>query len=296
MKNTYNPTTERANQILEKNLSLEDDLIEKGDEHIRWSWACRILDNTEGFEIESYDIGDLPNIGDLGLFKVLSIGSHKNIVTAENKKMRLYQGDLFVGVFGNRYATDAYEGEIEGLKNLSLLTAAGMVGTVKSKNRSIGNPSDVLFLGFLKDVKSNQRINLKRLRFKKCKASTNLKNIVVIIGSGMNSGKTTACRKLIKSFSGKEFKIAACKLTGSVSNRDQDEMLSASPLYTIDFSDYGFPSTYKCELEELLDLFKTMIYDIKKFNPRLIIMEIADGILQRETRMILDSSVISNDG
>jgi hypothetical protein len=293
MKNTYNSTTEKANQILEKNLSLEDDFIEKGDKHIRWSWACRILDNTEDIEIESYNIGDLPNIADLGLFKVLNLGHHKNIITADNKKMRLYQGDLFVGVFGNRYATDAYEGEIEGLKNLSLLTAAGMVGTIKSKNKSMGNPSDVLFLGFLKDVKTNQRINLKRLRFKKYEPLDvdYIKNILVIIGSGMNSGKTTACRKLIKSFSGKGFKIAACKLTGSVSNRDQDEMLSASPLYTIDFSDYGFPSTYKCELEELLDLFKTMIYDIKKFNPRLVIMEIADGILQRETRMILNSSV-----
>ena len=45
----------------------------------------------------------------------------------------------------------------------------------------------------------------------------------------MNSGKTTTCRKLIKSFSVKETRIAACKLTGSVSNRDQDEMMSASP-------------------------------------------------------------------
>ena len=73
-------------------------------------------------------------------------------------------------------------------------------------------------------------------------------------------------------------------------------MLSASPLSTIDFSDYGFPSTYKCELEELLDLFKTMISDIEKINPSLIIMEIADGILQRETSMILNSAIISTMG
>ena len=66
-------------------------------------------------------------------------------------------------------------------------------------------------------------------------------------------------------------------------------MISASPVYTIDFSDYGFPSTYKCELDELLDLFKTMISDIEKINPSLVIMEIADGILQRETKMILNS-------
>ena len=47
------------------------------------------------------------------------------------------------------------------------MTAAGMVGTVKSKNKSIGNPSGVLFLGFLKDAKTNKRLNLKHLKFKK---------------------------------------------------------------------------------------------------------------------------------
>jgi len=148
-----------------------------------------------------------------------------------------------------------------------------------------------LCLGFLRDVATEQRVNLKSLNFKKSEPSYDFRNIVVIVGSGMNSGKTTTCRKLIKAFSEKESRIAACKLTGSVSNRDKDEMFSASPAYTIDFSDYGFPSTYKCELNELLELFKTMISDIEKMNPRLIIMEIADGILQRETKMILNSPV-----
>lgn len=274
-----------------ENAPLEEVNTDKQTEAIRWSWACRIINANDTYEIAPSDSRDIPNVGDVALFKVLSIGSHKQIVTTLNKKIRLYQGDLFVGVFGNRYATDAYEGEVEGLKNLSLLTAAGMVGTVKSKYRSMGNPSDVLCLGFLRNVTTNQRVNLKQLKFNKSEPSSYLRNIIVIVGSGMNSGKTTACRKLIKAFSQKEPRIAACKLTGSVSNRDQDEMLSASPEYTIDFSDYGFPSTYKCELGELLDLFKTMISDIERINPKLIIMEIADGILQRETKLILDSAI-----
>ena len=36
-------------------------------------------------------------------------------------------------------------------------------------------------------------------------------------------------------------------------------MLSASAVHVTDFSDYGFPSTYKCESEELLVLFETML-------------------------------------
>ena len=58
---------------------------------------------------------------------------------------------MFVGVFGNRYATDALEAEVIGVRNLSLLTTAGMVGTVKSKHSSINNTTQVAFLGYLKD-------------------------------------------------------------------------------------------------------------------------------------------------
>lgn len=280
----------REQPVIIENPSLEENFTDQSNENIRWSWACRILDINNNFEITSLDnINDIPNAGDVALFKVSNIGSHRRIVTTANKKIRLYRGDLFVGVFGNRYATDAYEGEVQGLKNLSLLTGAGMVGTVKSKHRSIEKATHVIFLGFLKDTKTDQKVNLKHLKFKKDEPSSYFSNIIAIIGSGMNSGKTTTCRKLIKSFSESGSRIAACKLTGSVSNRDQDEMFSASPLFTIDFSDYGFPSTYKCELDELLQLFKSMLSDIEKINPKVVIMEIADGVLQRETKMILNS-------
>jgi hypothetical protein len=280
----------QTNSIIAENSDIDETITNQTTEQTRWSWACRILDVNSTYEVvPSNNINDIPSVGDVALFKVLKIGYHKRIVSTANKKIRLYRGDLFVGVFGNRYATDAYEGEVEGLKNLSLLTAAGMVGTLKSKHKSIRNPSDVLFLGFLKDTMTGKRINLKDLKFKIAEPRTQFRNIIVIIGSGMNSGKTTICSKLIKSFSEKGARIAACKLTGSVSNRDQDEMFSASPLFTIDFSEYGFPSTYKCELDELLELLKTMLSDIEKVNPKIVIIEIADGILQRETKMILNS-------
>ena len=94
-------------------------------------------------------------------FQILDIIS--KLLPQRIKKSDYIRGDLFIGVFGNRYATDAYEGEMEGLKNLSLLTAAGMVGTVKSKNRSMGNPTDVIFLGFLRDV-ATKRVNLKQFK------------------------------------------------------------------------------------------------------------------------------------
>ena len=257
---------------------------------IRWSWACRVLDPEIHYEIKADDMDNPPNPGDIGLFKVTRIGAHTRLINVSSQKLRIYAGDLFTGVFGNRYATDAIEAEVDKVRNLSLLTTAGMVGTVKSMHSSIRRTTHVSFLGYL--TSDDERINTKKLMFAKSRKGTQLAdqqpNLVVVIGSGMNSGKTTFCRKLIKSFRRKGTKVIACKLTGSISPRDFDEMVSASAIHVTDFSDYGFPSTYKCEIEEVMDLFKTMLVDLEKLKPEIIIMEVADGVLQRETKMLLN--------
>ena len=284
--------------IIQKNVeySTRSNPINMNYGQIKWSWASRLLRSDHEYEItKAKEYSDTPVVGDLGLFRVIRVGSHTRLINMDSRKMRIYEGDLFVGIFGNRYATDAFEAEVEGLKNLSLLTTAGMVGRIKSSHNSTGRSTEVSFLGFLKDKTSNQKkINLKQTIFKKryldhsLSRPKGLGNLLAIVGSGMSSGKTTFCRKLVKSLSQKGLSVAACKLTGSISPRDFDEMVSASAIYVTDFSDYGFPSTYKCEEKELLKLFEIMLYDIEKLNPDIIIMEIADGVLQQETNFLLN--------
>jgi hypothetical protein len=69
-------------------------------------------------------------------------------------------------------------------------------------------------------------------------------------------------------------------------------MRSASAIRVLDFSDYGFPSTYLCGKGELLALFDTMMAALEPSNPDITVMEIADGILQRETAMLLEDEGI----
>ncbi|TBR22949.1 MAG: hypothetical protein EPO63_06555 [Candidatus Nitrosotenuis sp.] len=223
--------------------------------------------------------------------QVKKIGYHKSLVIKDNKKLRLYPDDVLVCVFGNRYATDAYEGEVDGLDNICMLTAAGMIGTLKSKHKEIEDPTLVSFLGFIGD-KNGNILNLKEKKFTIHPPIKEMKNLILVLGTGMNAGKTTTARKLIKLLTEAGLSVVACKLTGSVSNRDQDEMRAASPKLTIDFSDYGFPSTYMCDKSELVSLFNAMLSDISKTNPDVIIMEIADGILQRETDMLLKEECV----
>ena len=289
-------------KLLEEKFSLDDNVLKNStkwafssqkislrSKDIKWSWACRLI--KDGYYLIDRSPSIQPSPGDLALFRVKKIGHHKSIITTDNQKFRLYENDLVVGVFGNRYATDAFEGRIRQLDRISMLTAAGMIGTVRYKHKKIKKSTKLFFIGFLTD-QNNKRINLKELNFSKSYPKNGLKNLLIVVGSGMNSGKTTIASKLINGLSREGLKVAGCKLTGSVSNRDKNELTSASAICTIDFSDYGFPSTYLCKKDELLDLFYTMLANLEKINPDVIIMEIADGILQRETAILLNDEKI----
>lgn len=252
---------------------------------LHWSWACRHL-ATDTIWTTASDVETPPAPGDLGLFTVEQLGQHERLVMRDNRRLRIYPGDMIVGVFGSRYATDAYEAELDGLDDLSLLTGGGMVGTVRSRHRKTSAATRLRFDGFLGDERG-RRVNLKTRLFAPRRAVILPRRLFLVVGTGMNTGKTTSSVKLIKGLGEQGLSVAACKLTGSVSNRDQDEMRAASARLVLDFSDYGFPSTYLCEREELLALWHTMLADIEKVQADVVVMELADGILQRETALLL---------
>ncbi len=123
--------------IIQKNTgpsTREGNPIKNNRSQIKWSWASRLLSMNHEYEITKAGYNDTPVVGDFGLFRITRVGSHTRLINMDSRKMRIYEGDLFVGIFGNRYATDAFEAEVEGLKNLSLLTTAGMVGRIKSSH------------------------------------------------------------------------------------------------------------------------------------------------------------------
>ncbi len=257
---------------------------------IKWSWACRALDEQEEWYVAPRKTPD-PQPGDVVLVRVKNIRNHSRIMTMSGERLRLYSNDLMICVLGNRYATDAFEGEVQSLNRLYLLTGAGMIGTVLSRNAGTKPPTEVEFLGYLMN-RQGSRVNLKTLQYRPPLQTSLPANIIFVIGSGMNSGKTTTVSKLIRGLLDKGLKVSGCKLTGSVSHRDLLELKSTGAQDVRDFSDYGFPSTYLCSREELRGLFNAMLSDAAKTNPDVAVVEVADGLLQRETRMILQDARI----
>ncbi|NJO30577.1 MAG: hypothetical protein HC874_25835 [Richelia sp. SL_2_1] len=236
---------------------------------------------------------DLPQIGDVVYGVVSRIGLHREL---ENKSGRIHQiqdGVKGIFVFGNRYAPDYYEGliptEIE--EEVDLLARSGVIGTVKTKNSKVIDPTRIKILGQVYDENEN-KINTKsfclitpKIPVKKYPRS----RLILVCGTAMNSGKSMAAVACCWSLTTLGYGVRACKVTGVASLKDILYMNDAGANPYADFSYLGYPSTYLISEAEVLDIFNKL--DLKYANNKenYWVVEIADGINQRETAMLLQS-------
>jgi dethiobiotin synthetase len=256
---------------------------------VKWSWACRQL--WDGGTVPRCALQTEPSpprLGDVALVQVEGLGHHRHVETVRERRLRLYRGDRLIGLFGNRYATDVYEGRLNGLENIHLLAGSGVIGTVVSRNRNVRRPTRLSFLGYLVDS-AGLRINLLERRVVPLLNVPSNADVIAVLGTGMNTGKTTVTRTILRALVRHGVAAAGCKLTGTASPRDLREMRATGVPFVTDFSDYGFPSTSGASLTDLLRLFENMLDACNRTPARLVIVEVADGFLQRETEMLLGS-------
>lgn len=251
---------------------------------VKWSWACRSLPMGDAYRVIADPFA--PRVGDVAVVAVAGLGHHTRINTADHGKLPLYVGDRMLGVFGNRYATDAYEAEVDGLDHLHQLTDAGMIGTVRTRHTDTKSPTKLRFVGYLTDA-VGERVNLKDRGHAPATPTAQRGRLLAVVGTSMNSGKTTSAAKLINGLATAGHRVSACKVTGSVCQNDRNQLFAAGACAVRDFSDYGFPSTYLAGEGELIDLFHRMMADVGCDRPDFVVMEIADGLLQQETDMLL---------
>jgi predicted nucleic acid-binding protein len=175
---------------------------------------------------------------------------------------------------------------------LHILGAGGTVGVLASmhyKFKDIG-PTTLKFTGLAKDH-FGKIINTKEIKKKQVinftGAAAAATKIILSLGSSMDSGKTTSAAYLVHGLKKAGHKVAYIKLTGTVYTKDADLANDLGADTVADFSDFGFPSTYMCDLTELLDLYESLVSSVLLEHPDYVIMEIADGLYQRETKMLL---------
>lgn len=256
--------------------------------------------------IESYTVNEslvktyLPKAGDLALFKVIEIGKHRNAQGDQGRNVAIFPGDYLVAAFADRYATSQYEGYVPKVHSdyYHIIGAGGVIGIVHSQNAALDyiEPTKVELIGYCCDA-SNQVINTKFYQKRRIAFNATVPGemkIVLSIGSTMDSGKTTTAAHVARGLKTTGKKVGFIKFTGTAYTKDRDYVLDCGADVVGDFSDFGFPSTFMCEKEELLDLYQSLLANMAEKGVELLVMEIADGLWQRETEFLLrDKSFMS---
>lgn len=235
---------------------------------------------------------DAPRPGDLALARVEKIGKNTNLELINGRRATLHEGDVIAVVFGNRYATLQFEGYARVTGNhCDLLSMGGLCGLVASKHDSVAEPSKLRLLGALGDGEGKQlRLRDFAVASGPRDGSAPLPHVVVVVGTSMDAGKTHTARSLILGMRRSGIAVGALKLTGSAAGRDTYTMLDAGACVALDFIDGGWPSTYRCELEELLFAFQRLVAHAATCGASWLVVEIADGIVQGETAALLASA------
>lgn len=260
---------------------------------IKKTIICKDIDLSKYVISENKIHYHIPRDGDVAIFKVLYIGKHKQIQSDSKRNALILPGDHIMAAFGTRYATAQFEGYLPSdcRKEFHILGAGGTIGIIHSMHASLTEkgPTVLEIVGYVTDT-SGRIANTKKIAGPLNNftgASAKRSRIILSVGSSMDSGKTTTAAYLSRGLSSKGNRVSFIKLTGTVYTKDIDMVYDCGADFTIDFSAFGFPSTYMCNKQELLNLFESLMQKATVNAPDFVIIEIADGILQRETEMFL---------
>jgi hypothetical protein len=261
-------------------------------QRIKQSYICK--------DIEQYLVNTtlaathVPAVGDVAVFEVLQIGKHKTMQGADKRLQQILPGDLMMAAFGTRYATAQFEGYVpEGICNeYHILGAGGTVGIVHSSHSKFAGtgPTTLRLIGWVTNER-HQVINTiaaKQYLHKSFTGSMgHATRVILSVGSSMDSGKTTTAAKMVQGLTKAGYNTAFIKLTGTVFTKDADLAFDHGATTVTDFGALGYPSTYMCSLQQLLNAYESLMHLVNAPSQAFVVIEIADGIYQRETEMLL---------
>ena len=244
-------------------------------------------------DISDYEIIDdvVAKIGSIVAVKVISVNQNYNkLELATGRNVELSEGDIVIGALGNRLASTGMCGyvpdELNKFDKINLLNLGGVIGLSKDHNVLMGSATECELLGSVID-KLNKPLNLKDFMV--------VKPLVAVLGTGIDSGKTTVTSFLIKSLSNYIDKISACKLAGTASQKDLYSYEDSGANKVLDFVDYGLPSTCLIDHDQVIESSLSIVNEAVKEND-IVFVELGDGYHgQYGTKEIIESKQISEN-
>ena len=235
-----------------------------------------------------------PQMGDVVYGRIVYLGQHDTLENKQGRLHTIHDGRLAIFVYGNRYAPDYYESVIPEIptQQVDLVARSGIIGHVRKKNSLVHDPTKVEVLGYVVDENGQplNTLNFSKITVNKPHNATKQRaKLILNIGTSMNSGKSTTARSCCWALSTLGKTVRGAKVTGTASLKDILLMEDAGAERIADFTYLGYPSTYLISTEEVGNIFKTMDFKYANNSKNYWVVEFADGILQRETAMLLEN-------
>lgn len=228
--------------------------------------------------------------GDLVLGRITQIGQHKNIHLARGRASQTHVGDHVVMVLGDRYAPDQFEGFAEiNPAGCDVVAAGGIIGRVVQAHDRMSAPTRIAPLGLLTDSEGDV-INVVSYQLPRAFIPDDV-TVLGVFGTSMNAGKTTAAAALAHGLLRAGHAVAAVKATGTGAIADYNTFADAG-VPVLDFTDAGMATTYRMPLERIECAFETLVGTAALRGARVVVVEFADGVFQRETHAVLAGSTI----
>lgn len=220
--------------------------------------------------------------GDLILAQVDRLGQHARVQLASGRPSNIYPGDLIILACGARYAPDQFEGLAEiDPEGAALLAGGGCIGRMVARNERIKPATRLLPMARLLDAEG-RTVNLDRFALSPVAQAARIP-VIFVLGTAMNSGKTLATAQLSLGLRRVGYKVAAIKGTGTGAFGDVNEYADTGAHWVADFTDAGMVTTYREPLDRVKAGIDLLLAHAAERGCEIAVMEIADGIFQRET-------------
>lgn len=231
-----------------------------------------------------------PQVGDVVVARVTKIRSHKQIETSESRKATLFEDGLVLLAYGHRYAADFFLAHVpDSLDHCHLVAAGGVAGVVTEVHGAVDSPTEIEPLGLLAttDGVVNVRSYGSHRNPLDVYPRASRPRVIAVLGTSMNAGKSTVVACLVNGLSRGGRLVGAGKITGTGAGNDRMHYQDAGAHAVIDFTDFGYATTFRTPFEDIRALSLNMISALTDTGADTVIVEIADGIYQRETAMLL---------
>ncbi|RKY17462.1 MAG: hypothetical protein DRQ55_15730 [Planctomycetota bacterium] len=161
------------------------------------------------------------------------------------RKAHIGKGDVLVGALGRRDALEGFVGRVPASiragDTLHVLNLGGVLGLVVSENKDVGHPLRVEVLGMV--LRDGRGANIADVPLPEALPGAAIPPVIVVSGTCMNSGKTSAAVELIARLTERGYVCGGAKLTGVAALRDTLNMQDHGAVASVSFVDAGLPST-----------------------------------------------------